>query len=60
MADHRIGPLTRAEQVNAELAAIIASLPPGAPEYDPLDGDMVPDDYLSEDEIAQRERRPVA
>ncbi|GGO86723.1 hypothetical protein GCM10011584_09740 [Nocardioides phosphati] len=41
----RIGPLTRAEQVAAELAAIIASLPPGVPECDPLDGDMVPDDY---------------
>jgi len=56
----RIGPLTRAEQVAAELAAIIASLPPGAPDYDPLDGDMVPDDHLTADEYAQRERRPVA
>lgn len=54
-----IGPWTREQVVAAEFAQIIANLPPGI-EHDPLPGDMVPDDSpLSEDEMQQRERRPV-
>jgi hypothetical protein len=51
-----IGPWSRADVVAAELAAIVASLPPGAPEQHPLDGDFVPDDRpLDEWDMTARE-----